>query len=158
MKSNKQQCKKSLLPLSEEFNTQSRIADELSDELTEESTIFQQSTQFFSDCSEFDSKQQIVIKQAEYNTNEQLFKQKQQDNNLQNSYESIKEYIQKYKPKNIILDSKLKPFIPEYIPAVNTIENGISIPRPDGKFDKYGIYDVVGYQLIEREKYYQAQK
>lgn len=37
------------------------------------------------------------------------------------------------------LDHKLKPFIPDYIPAVGDIDAFIKIPRPDGKADSLGL-------------------
>jgi hypothetical protein len=38
-----------------------------------------------------------------------------------------------FEPDNIELDTKLKPFIPDYIPAVGDIDPFIKVPRPDGK-------------------------
>ncbi|CAK92812.1 unnamed protein product (macronuclear) [Paramecium tetraurelia] len=55
MKSNSQQCKKALISKRE----QNYIID---DELADDSTIFEQTTQSFSEISEFDSKQQFQIK------------------------------------------------------------------------------------------------
>ena len=40
---------------------------------------------------------------------------------------SIFSHIQKYKPQTIILDYKLKPFIPDYIPAVGDIDAFIKV-------------------------------
>ena len=37
------------------------------------------------------------------------------------------------------LEHKLKPFIPDYIPAVGDIDAFISVPRPDGVKDKLGL-------------------
>ena len=37
------------------------------------------------------------------------------------------------------LDHKLKPFIPDFIPAVGDIDAFITVPRPDGKVDKLGL-------------------
>mmetsp|Transcript_25222 Transcript_25222/g.82793 ORF Transcript_25222/g.82793 Transcript_25222/m.82793 type:complete len:341 (-) Transcript_25222:1144-2166(-) len=49
------------------------------------------------------------------------------------------QYIGRYKPTTVTLDSKLKPFIPEYIPAVGDIDEFIKVPRPDGKADDLGL-------------------
>ncbi len=38
------------------------------------------------------------------------------------------------------LDTKLKPFIPEYIPAVGDIDAFIKVPRPDAKPDFLGLF------------------
>ena len=49
------------------------------------------------------------------------------------------QYIGRYKPHNIELETKLKPFIPEYIPAVGDIDEFIKVPRPDGQPDFLGL-------------------
>ena len=37
------------------------------------------------------------------------------------------------------LDHKLKPFIPDFIPAVGDIDAFITVPRPDGQVNKLGL-------------------
>ncbi|XP_018648614.1 hypothetical protein Smp_142670, partial [Schistosoma mansoni] len=51
----------------------------------------------------------------------------------------IFEYIQRYTPQTIELETKLKPFIPDYIPAVGDIDAFLKVPRPDGKPDYLGL-------------------
>lgn len=61
--------------------------------------------------------------------------------NLQVSQE-IKEvfgYITAYTPQIVDLDVKLKPFIPDYIPAVGDIDAFIKVPRPDRAKDGLGL-------------------
>mmetsp|Transcript_914 Transcript_914/g.1984 ORF Transcript_914/g.1984 Transcript_914/m.1984 type:complete len:415 (+) Transcript_914:268-1512(+) len=61
--------------------------------------------------------------------------------NLQVSAE-IKElfqYIQRYKPHTVEIETKLKPFIPDYIPAIGEIDHFLKIPRADGKKDNLGL-------------------
>jgi intraflagellar transport protein 46 len=56
-------------------------------------------------------------------------------NNLNVSPE-IKElfqYITRYKPHTVDLETRLKPFIPDFIPAVGEVDGYIKIPRPDFK-------------------------
>ncbi|RWS06905.1 Intraflagellar transport protein 46-like protein, partial [Dinothrombium tinctorium] len=48
-------------------------------------------------------------------------------------------YITCYTPQLIDLDMKLRPFIPDYIPAVGDIDAFIKIPRPDGIDDNLGL-------------------
>lgn len=48
-------------------------------------------------------------------------------------------YIGLYTPRNIDLDVKLKPFIPEYVPAVGDTDPFLKIPRPDGVDDGLGL-------------------
>jgi intraflagellar transport protein 46 len=49
------------------------------------------------------------------------------------------QYITRYTPQTIDLEHKLKPFIPDFIPAVGDIDAFIKIPRPDGKPDTLGL-------------------
>ncbi|VDQ13067.1 unnamed protein product [Trichobilharzia regenti] len=51
----------------------------------------------------------------------------------------IFEYIQRYTPQTIELETKLKPFIPDYMPAVGDIDAFLKVPRPDGKPDHLGL-------------------
>ena len=39
----------------------------------------------------------------------------------------------------IDLETKLKPFVPDYIPSVGSIDEFIKVPRPDGKPDFLGL-------------------
>lgn len=48
-------------------------------------------------------------------------------------------HILAYKPHSIDLETKLKPFIPEYIPSVGDIDPFVKIPRPDGQSDFLGL-------------------
>lgn len=47
--------------------------------------------------------------------------------------------ITRYTPQNMELDYKLRPFIPDFIPAVGDIDAFLKIPRPDGKSDSIGL-------------------
>jgi len=49
------------------------------------------------------------------------------------------QYITRYKPHNIELETKMRPFIPDYIPSVGDIDPFIKVPRPDGKADNLGL-------------------
>ena len=46
------------------------------------------------------------------------------------------QYIGRFKPNKVELDTHLKCFIPDYIPAVGEIDSFIKVPRPDGKRDE----------------------
>jgi intraflagellar transport protein 46 len=48
--------------------------------------------------------------------------------------------IYRYKPQSHQLDSKLKPFIPDYIPAVGDIDEFLKVGRPDGKPEELGLH------------------
>ena len=49
-------------------------------------------------------------------------------------YINLNNYIKilRYRPTMLELDAKLKPFIPEYIPAVGEVDAFLKMPRPDG--------------------------
>ncbi|KAM9299360.1 intraflagellar transport protein 46 homolog [Gastrophryne carolinensis] len=49
------------------------------------------------------------------------------------------QYITRYTPHSINLDHRLKPFIPDFIPAVGDIDAFLKVPRPDGKPDNLGL-------------------
>lgn len=48
------------------------------------------------------------------------------------------QYVHRYKPLEVELEPTLKPFIPDYIPAVGDLDASIRIPRPDLKPDTLG--------------------
>eukprot|EP00933_Yihiella_yeosuensis_P021121 TRINITY_DN1679_c0_g1_i1.p1 TRINITY_DN1679_c0_g1~~TRINITY_DN1679_c0_g1_i1.p1 ORF type:complete len:382 (-),score=99.40 TRINITY_DN1679_c0_g1_i1:536-1681(-) len=45
--------------------------------------------------------------------------------------EELFQYITKYKPHTIELDTSLKPFIPELIPSIGEVDAFLKMPRPD---------------------------
>jgi intraflagellar transport protein 46 len=47
-------------------------------------------------------------------------------------------YITRFQPQNIEPEFKLKPFIPEYIPAIGDIDAFLKVTRPDGVIDELG--------------------
>jgi intraflagellar transport protein 46 len=49
------------------------------------------------------------------------------------------QYIDRYKPQEQDLDTVLKCFIPDYIPAIGEMDAFIKIPRPDAQEDSLGL-------------------
>lgn len=49
------------------------------------------------------------------------------------------QYISRYHPHNVELDTKFRPFIPEYIPAVGEVDAFLKVPRPDGVEELLGL-------------------
>ena len=47
--------------------------------------------------------------------------------------------MSRYKPEVIEINTELKPFIPDYIPAVGEVDAFLKIPRPDGEVEKLGL-------------------
>mmetsp|Transcript_17865 Transcript_17865/g.48064 ORF Transcript_17865/g.48064 Transcript_17865/m.48064 type:complete len:485 (-) Transcript_17865:206-1660(-) len=59
--------------------------------------------------------------------------------NVSSEIKELFQYIGRYKPHNIELETKMKPFIPDYIPAVGEIDPFVKVPRPDGQPDSLGL-------------------
>lgn len=59
--------------------------------------------------------------------------------NVSQEIKDLFQYISAYKPQQLELPTKLKPFIPDYIPAVGDLDPFIKIPRPDKKDDLIGL-------------------
>lgn len=55
------------------------------------------------------------------------------------------QYISRYQPHEIELESKLKPFIPDYIPAIGEVDAFLKVPRPDGEEETLGLRCLVIY-------------
>ena len=59
--------------------------------------------------------------------------------NVGSEVKDLFEYIQRYKPQKIDLDTKLKPFIPDYVPAVGEVDACLKMSKPDGTKEDLGI-------------------
>ena len=49
------------------------------------------------------------------------------------------EYITRFKPQKIELDTKIKPFVPDFVPAVGEVDSFLKMPKPDGTNEDLGI-------------------
>ena len=45
----------------------------------------------------------------------------------------------RFQPQDIVLETKLRPFIPEHVPAIGDIDAFLKVPRPDGREDSLGL-------------------
>ena len=61
---------------------------------------------------------------------------------VDNEVKEIFRYITKYTPQSLDLEYRLKPFIPDFIPAVGDIDAFLKIPRPDGMSDRLGLTEL----------------
>jgi len=52
------------------------------------------------------------------------------------------EYITRYKPQKIDLETKMRPFIPDYVPAVGEVDACLKMPKPDGGKEDLGIVEL----------------
>lgn len=59
--------------------------------------------------------------------------------NISPEIKDLFKHITNYIPEVYELDTQLKPFIPEYIPAIGEVDAFIKIPRPDGEEETLGI-------------------
>lgn len=61
--------------------------------------------------------------------------------NLQVSPEvkELFQYIQRYKPHQVDLETKVRPFIPDYIASVGEVDAFLKVQRPDGSEEVLGI-------------------
>ena len=55
--------------------------------------------------------------------------------------------ISRYSPVMQDIDTKLKAFIPDYIPAIGEVDAFLKMPRPDGKPETLGLNVVVRRNL-----------
>ena len=62
-----------------------------------------------------------------------------QNLNVSMEVRDLFQYIDRYKPHEVPLESPLRCFIPEYIPAIGELDAFIKVPRPDGKEDGLGL-------------------
>ena len=46
------------------------------------------------------------------------------------------------------LDTKLKAFVPEFIPAIGEVDAFLKMPRPDGQPETLGLYVLVKMKLV----------
>jgi len=61
-------------------------------------------------------------------------------------------HITAYQPENYEIDAVLKPFIPDYIPAIGEVDAFLKIPRPDGEDDNLGL------QILDEPKLNQSKR
>ncbi|GLE06386.1 hypothetical protein PINS_up015633 [Pythium insidiosum] len=58
---------------------------------------------------------------------------------VSNDIKELFQYISRFKPQDIELETRLKCFIPEYIPAVGDMDAFLKLARPDGEPDFLGL-------------------
>lgn len=59
--------------------------------------------------------------------------------NVAGEVRDLFQYIERYKPQEVDLETTLKCFIPEFIPAIGEMDAFIKVPRPDGLEDDLGL-------------------
>lgn len=59
--------------------------------------------------------------------------------NVNKEVKELFHYIEQFKPQEVNLDTKLKCFLPEFVPCIGEIDTFIKVPRPDGKADGLGL-------------------
>ena len=61
------------------------------------------------------------------------------DLHVSSDIKDLFQYISRYNPHDVDLESTLKCFVPDYIPAVGEMDPFIKVPRPDGEKDTLGL-------------------
>lgn len=59
--------------------------------------------------------------------------------NVDDDVRELFDYIGRYKPQHIDLETKFKPFIPDYIPAVGEVDAFLKMKKPNGEDEDLGI-------------------
>lgn len=60
----------------------------------------------------------------------------------------IKLFYLRYKPAQVDIETKLKAFIPDYIPAVGEVDAFLKMPRPDNQNENLGLLVLVKNIII----------
>ena len=71
--------------------------------------------------------------------NESKIKEELKGVNLDPETMQIFKFITAYVPQSVKIETKLHPFVPDFIPAVGEVDAFLKIPRPDGKEEILGI-------------------
>lgn len=61
------------------------------------------------------------------------------DLNLDSETLEIFKYITAFVPQTVELETTLKPFIPEFVPAVGEVDAFLKVPRPDAREETLGL-------------------
>jgi len=59
--------------------------------------------------------------------------------NVSGEIRELFQYIGRYDPPPSDVPTPLKPFVPDYIPAIGDIDEFVKVPRPDGRPDELGL-------------------
>lgn len=70
--------------------------------------------------------------------------------NTNPDYKQLMQYMNRFQPAEIQLDTKLKPFIPSYIPSIGEVDAFLKVPRPDKAQEELGL-SVLDEPTIEGE-------
>jgi len=65
-------------------------------------------------------------------------------------YKNLLQHMDRFQPAEIQLETKLKPFIPSYIPAIGEVDAFLKVPRPDKAQEDFGL-SVIDEPTIEGE-------
>lgn len=59
--------------------------------------------------------------------------------NVSSDIQTMFKYIGNFKPIQVEIESKIKCFIPDFMPAIGSLDNFVKVPRPDSKPDQLGL-------------------
>jgi intraflagellar transport protein 46 len=58
---------------------------------------------------------------------------------IEKELKNLYAYIRQFKPRDINIRTNLKPFYPDYIQALGSVDEFIKVSRPDGQFNNLGL-------------------
>lgn len=68
--------------------------------------------------------------------------------NVSPEIKDLFQYIGRYKPQEVELETTLRCFIPDFIPAVGEMDAFVKVPPPDGQPDDLGLKARTGFKFI----------
>jgi intraflagellar transport protein 46 len=92
------------------------------------------------DSGSEESDGEVGVSQQNYDNIEGVYNPKDfMHLNVSAEIKDLFQYIERYRAQPMELETSLKCFIPDYIPAIGEMDAFIKIPRPDGKEDELGL-------------------
>lgn len=68
--------------------------------------------------------------------------------NVSPEIKDLFQYIGRYKPQEVELETTLRCFVPDFIPAVGEMDAFVKVPSPDGQPDDLGLKVSTGFKFI----------
>lgn len=86
-----------------------------------------------------DEEEDDVHQQQQYEPGQLYDSSQYRSLNVSSEINDLFAYIDRYTPHEMQLPTHLRPFIPDYIPAVGEIDAFLKVPPPDGSDDQLGL-------------------
>ncbi len=73
------------------------------------------------------------------NLDQEKMTQELEQFNLDDETKEIFKYLKEFEPKEIQIETQIKPFIPDFIPAVGEVDAYLKLPKPDQRKEGLGL-------------------